>query len=737
MGWFDEQIKQRKESDAIAFEDSFIEIAGAVMGRRMSEALNDERKLTTDAIGEILNYYKVKPKEVPDTIKDMNEVLEYLMRPYGIMRRNVNLDKGWYKDAVGAMLGTRTDDGSVVALIPYGLSGYRFYDKKAGKYVKINHKNQDMIDKEAFAFYKPFPLKEMHIPDLMKYIIEQIAVSDIVMLILAMIAVTLVGMIMPRLNEMLFSDVLNSGSMSALIGMAIFMLCAMLSSTLLGVVNSLVSGRINTKLDITVEAAAMMRIMTLPADFFKNYSSGELANRLGYINSLSNQLISMVLSTGLSGVFSLAYISQIFRYAPSLVVPSIVITLTTIVVSMVTMFAQMKIQKKSMELSAKESGTCHALIGGIQKIRLAGAEKRAFAKWGKLYAESAVLLYNPPLFLKVSSVINLAISLIGTLVLYYFAVMSHVTVAEYYAFNSAYGMVSGAFFALAGLATSIAQIKPTLEMVRPIFETVPEIDENKLMVTKLSGGVEISNVTFRYKEDMPPVIDNLSLKIRPGQYVAIVGKTGCGKSTLVRLLLGFEKPDKGSIYYDGHDLNSLDPKSLRRRIGTVMQDGKLFNGDVFSNITIAAPWLTLNEAWEAAEIAGMGDDIRNMPMGMNTLISEGQRGISGGQRQRLMIARAVAPKPKILVFDEATSALDNITQKKVSESLDQMHCTRIVIAHRLSTIRQCDRIVVLDGGHIIEDGNYEELINNGGFFADLVSRQRLDDTAYVGHTTAF
>jgi ABC-type bacteriocin/lantibiotic exporter with double-glycine peptidase domain len=225
---------------------------------------------------------------------------------------------------------------------------------------------------------------------------------------------------------------------------------------------------------------------------------------------------------------------------------------------------------------------------------------------------------------------------------------------------------------------------------------------------------------------MPKVLDNLSLKIRPGQYVAIVGKTGCGKSTLMRILLGFEKPQRGAVYYDGKDIASMDLKSLRQKIGVVMQNGKLFQGDIYSNIVISAPWLTLDEAWEAAEMAGMADDIRQMPMGMSTLITEGQDGISGGQRQRLMIARAIAPKPKILMFDEATSALDNLTQKKVSDALDQLKCTRIVIAHRLSTIRHCDRIIVLDEGHIVEDGTYEELLEAGGFFSELVARQRVD-----------
>ena len=272
----------------------------------------------------------------------------------------------------------------------------------------------------------------------------------------------------------------------------------------------------------------------------------------------------------------------------------------------------------------------------------------------------------------------------------------------------------------------MAQIKPILEIVKPFFDTVPEIAEEKQVLTRLSGGIELNNVSFRYNENMPLVVDDLSLKIRPGQYVAIVGKTGCGKSTLMRLLLGFEKPQKGAIYYDGRDIERIDLKSLRRRIGVVIQNGKLFQGDIYSNIVISAPWLTVKDAWEAAELAGIADDIRKMPMGMNTLISEGSGGISGGQRQRLMIARAIAPKPKILMFDEATSALDNLTQKKVSESLDSLKCTRIVIAHRLSTIKQCDRILVLDRGKIVEDGSYNSLIEKGGYFAELVARQRLD-----------
>ncbi|MCI5730296.1 MAG: NHLP bacteriocin export ABC transporter permease/ATPase subunit [Eubacterium sp.] len=737
MGWFDEQIKQRKQNDNDVFSDSFANIAGAVMGSRVSAALKDNRAQAKDAMDEILKFYHVKSREVPESITDVNEQLEYLMRPYGIMRRNVNLDKGWYKDAIGAMLAVRKSDGTVAALIPTGISGYSYVDYETGKRIKINRKNQNQFETEAIAFYKPFPLKKIGIPELIRYMIQTLSVSDFVLVGIVTLGVTLLGMLSPKLNNIIFSDVIESGSMRLLLAVTVFLICVTVSQLMITAAKSLIMARINTKMSVSVQAATMMRVLSLPADFFKKYSSGELSSRSQHINSLCNMIISTVLSAGLTSVFSLVYISQIFVYAPALVVPALLIIVATVLFSLVSTLVQMRISKRQMELASKESGMSYALISGVQKIKLAGAEKRAFARWGNLYAKEAELSYNPPLLIKLNTVITTVITLTGTLIMYCAAVKSQVSVADYYAFNTAYGMVSGAFTSFVGIALTLAQIKPIMDMAKPILETVPEVSEGKQMITRLSGGVELNNVSFRYNANMPLVLDNISLKIRPGQYVAIVGATGSGKSTLMRLMLGFETPDKGAVYYDGKDLSTLDLKSLRKKIGVVMQDGKLFQGDIYSNIVISAPWLTLDDAWEAAELAGIAEDIRRMPMGMQTVISEGTGGVSGGQRQRLMIARAIAPKPKILMFDEATSALDNLTQKKVSDSLDSLQCTRVVIAHRLSTIRQCDRIIVLDKGNIIEDGNYEELIKKNGYFAELVSRQRLDDMEYVGKTTVY
>ncbi len=725
MGWFDEQIKQRIENDDEMFAEAFARMANLVSSEKIITSFSDDRKLAEEAIGDILKYYHVRIREIPDKLKDINEVLEYLLCPAGIMRRTVKLSGDWYQDAIGAMLGTKKD-GSIIALLPGGMHGYYYREYSTGKIKKINRKNAEEIDEEAVCFYQPFSLTKLKIPDLLRYLFRQLHTKDYMMILAATGVLTALGLVTPKISHYLYGKVLVYGSRPLLMAVVLTLFCVTLAGSFITVIKGILNTNISTKMNLAVESAVMMRVLSLPVDFFKRFSSGELANRIGYMNRLCSMIFDAVFSTGLTAVFSLVYIGQVLKFAPTLVVPSIVITLVTICFLLLTSVVQMRITERQMNEAGKESGIVYALINGVAKIKNAGAEKRAFAKWSRQYVNAAEYLYKPPMFLKLNGTIITAISLVGTIVIYYTAIHSGITMADYMAFNSAYGMVSGAFASLAGIVITVSRIQPILKMVTPILETEPEIDTKRQVVTRLRGSIELNNVSFRYQKTMPNVLDNLSLKIRPGQYVAIVGKTGCGKSTLIRILLGFEKPQKGAVYYDGKDINSMDVKSLRQKIGVVMQNGKLFQGDIYSNITISAPQLTLEQAWEAAEMAGMADDIRQMPMGMHTIISEGHGGISGGQRQRLLIARAIAPKPRILMFDEATSALDNITQKQVSESLERLKCTRIVIAHRLSTIRHCDRIVVLDQGKIVEDGTYEELLEKKGHFAELVERQQVD-----------
>lgn len=724
MGWFDDQIEYRKKNERELLNDSFENIARSVTGRRIGSALRDEADVS-DAVSSLLKHLGIKERELPPGITGLQDRLDYLLSSTGVLYREVILSKGWHVDAMGDMICSLKDGGTVVAMLPSSTGGYKYVDPATGREVHVGAREEEKISKEALCFYRPLPMRELTIRDLLRYMSNCLTASDIASFGIAAAAITLVGMLMPRLNQILMGTVVGTGSMQLLGAVVSFMLFATIANILLSIIRSLLLSRIRYKLDVNVTAATMMRLLSLPAAFFKKYSAGELNKYVNYMSSLCSTIVDSVFSTAVTGVFSLVYIAQIFTFARSLVVPSIIVTLLTLAVSMLSALMQMRIDEEKMVYTAKESGLVYSLITGIQKIRLSGAENRAFAKWTQLYTKSAQLTYNPPTLIRMSSVMTTAISLIGTAVMYFVSVRSHVSVADYYAFNSAYAYVSTAFTSLASMATSAATIRPILRLIEPLLAARPESSDAKETVTRLSGSIEMSHVTFGYDPDSKPIFEDFNLSIRARQYVAIVGKSGCGKSTLVRLMLGFETPSRGMISYDRKDLQQLDVRSLRRQIGTVMQDSKLFSGSIFENIVISAPQLTLSEAWEAAEVAGIADDIRDMPMGMNTVLQEGGGTISGGQRQRLMIARAIAPKPRILIFDEATSALDNITQKKVSEALDAMRCTRIVIAHRLSTIKHCDRILVIDGGKIAEDGTYEQLMEKQGIFAELVERQQL------------
>ncbi|MDO4940392.1 MAG: NHLP bacteriocin export ABC transporter permease/ATPase subunit [Erysipelotrichaceae bacterium] len=726
MGWFDEQVAYRKKLDDENFADAFMNVASSIIGKRLNVRI-EEKQVIESALHEVLKYYQydVKTFELPDDIEALEDQINYCMRPYGIMHREVRLDEDWYKCSFGAMLGS-LKDGTPIALIPRKIHGYKYYDYNRDEYVNVSKSTFKEINRDVICFYKPLPSKKLTISDLIRFMFSILTTSDIILYLFTALLATLLGMISPVITKLLFSNVVESESMRLLVAISIFMVCNSISTLLFSTFQGLISERIGTKQNVVVQAAVMSRIISLPPNFFRDYSSGELSSRSSYVQQLCSIIFNNIATSSITSLFSLIYIGQIFSFAPALVVPSIIVTILTLIVSLMTTFVQIKVSKESMMISTKESGMSYAMITGIQKIKLAGAEKRMFSRWAKLYSQGQMLVNHPPKIVKYGSVITTAIALFSEIVLYYIAIQSHVSVADYYAFNASYGMVSGAFTSFASIAITLADIKPILEMAKPILEAEPEASDSKEIVTSLSGSIELSNISFKYDDDGPLIIDNLSLKVKAGEYLAIVGSTGCGKSTLLRLLLGFEKPSKGIVYYDQKDTNRIDLQSLRRKIGVVMQDGKLFTGDIYSNIVISAPQLTLDDAWEAARIASLDEDIEQMPMGMFTLISEGQGGISGGQKQRLMIARAVASKPRILMFDEATSALDNITQKNVSDAIDKLKCTRIVIAHRLSTIKHCDRIVVLDHGKIVEDGNYEELIAKDGFFAKLVARQRLD-----------
>ena len=725
MGWFDEQIEDRKKQERRMLTDSYERLQLTVTGRKSGESFLEGEDVN-DAIEALLKYFGIRERTIPANVRDLEGRLDYLLSSSDIMYRKVTLEEGWHEDAMGVLITNLTENGAVITVMRDAAGVYSYQDPLTGRTVHVTRAQEKKIGNEAYCFYRPLPLRKITLKDLIQYMASTLSSWDIAAFVMASMAITLVGMILPKLNHILMGEVVTYGSYQLLGAVIGFMFFATVGSFLLAIIKQLLLSRIRVKLSVNVQAAAMMRVLSLPPDFFKKYNSGELSQYLGYMNSLCTTLVDSIFSTAITGVFSLVYLTQIFSYARSLVIPSLVVTVLTLAIGIAANAAQAEINKEQMDLAAKERGLSYALINGIEKIRLSGAENRVFAKWIELYVRDADLKFNPPVIVKMQRVFSAAVTLVGTIVMYYIAVRTGVSVADYYAFNAAYGYISGALAAITSVAMTAATIVPSLELIRPLLDAEPEKHTGRESVASITGNIELSHVTCRYEKEGRKILDDLSLRIPARQYVAIVGKTGCGKSTLLRLLLGFEKPETGAIFYDRKDIQTLDLGSLRKCIGTVLQEGDLFGGSIFENITISAPNLTLDQAWEAAEIAGIADDIRAMPMGMGTMLQEGSGSISGGQKQRIMIARAVAPKPRLLLLDEATSALDNITQKQVSEALDRMKCTRVVIAHRLSTIRHCDRILVMDAGKIVEDGTYEQLIELGGVFAELVERQRLD-----------
>ncbi|MBQ7577082.1 MAG: ATP-binding cassette domain-containing protein [Synergistaceae bacterium] len=713
--WFDEQIHTRMQSDLDSFSNAFSSISEAIMGRKIFDVEDD----SSSALEEIARFYNIY-----DSIRDIeddeiNIKLDKIFASNGIMRREVILTEGWYKDSAGIYLAS-TKEGRYIALIP-DYRGYTYKDYETGRKIRINSKTQKNLHHEALCFYRPLPARKLTITDLINHALKSLNLSDIISILLITLCVTFVSMVTPYLTQIIYSQTIYSKNISAAAAVFIFIIASGISVTLFNVAKNLALSRINIKTNANVESAVMMRVIELPADFFKQYSSGELAQRAESASNLCTTMANVIFSLGLTAIMSLFYLRQIFIFTPALVRPAVLIVSALFISSVLLTYGHSVIMTRTTKLLAKEYGLIYAFVTGIQKIKLSGSERRAFAKWADQYRQIAKLNYDPPILLKLTQVFQPAITLAGTFILYSSAVSAGVSPDDYMAFTASYGLLSGAFVALSGAALSIASINPLLDMVRPILESVPEISHGKSK--PIHGTIELNNVSFRYSPKTPLILDKFSVKINKGEYVAIVGKSGAGKSTLMRLLLGFERPEKGVIYYDGHDLKTLDVKEFRKNIGCVMQNSKLFPGSIYSNIIISAPNLTENDAWEAAKMAGIYDDINAMPMKMQTFISEGAGTLSGGQIQRIIIARAIASRPKILLFDEATSALDNITQKIIADSLEQLKCTRIIIAHRLSTVRNCDKILVLDNGKIAESGTYDELMNKHGLFAELVERQ--------------
>ena len=724
------QMKNRDRLDREKLRSGYERLAASVSDENIVRLFGaDDLEMADGAIRACLRYSQATPGNVPEDITDLEERIDYMCRPGGVMHRTVRLESGWYKDAFGAYLG-KLHDGEVVALLPGASGGYFYRDPVTGKDVKLNKMTEDLLDSRAEVFYPTLPPRSLEVREFIQFLFQSLDKGDIIKVIVSAVISALVGLFPALASSLAYGEVAPSGQARLILPIAGLLLGVAVGTLLFKMNKNLVMNRIAIKIGEYAEAAIYARVLLLPTSFFKDYSAGNLATRINNIWRMINAMVSGILGGGLTLVLSVIYFEQIIYYAPDLLPIAVLIIAAQVLVIALILRQLFKREVEVVEANTKASGTVTTLLSGIQKIKLAGAEDRAFAKWAGRFSEYAKAAFNRPKYLYCMDAFVVLIGMLGTLGIYLKAMNAGYSTADFMAFNTAFGQINAAIVLFTGMIATMVRAYPKFGHLSPILRAAPECDDGKPSVKDVDGSIRVNGVSFRYSEDMPWILDNVSFSIRPGEYVAIVGRSGCGKSTLMRLLLGFEKPNAGNIMYGEYDLSCVNLRSIRQKgISMVMQDAKLLKGDIFENITLANPNATLEDAWEAAEIAGVAKDIREMPMGMNTLVSEGGGGVSGGQRQRLIIARAVCSGRRIMILDEATSALDNITQQAVTESLDKLNCTRIAIAHRLSTVQHCDRILVLDRGKICEEGTYEELIEKNGVFAELVKKQRLDTDA--------
>ncbi len=654
----------------------------------------------------------------------INQIAEYS----NVRIRNVTLEKGWWLYNGGYILGFKKDEEKLtpVVFIPKIFQGYYVLDITTGEKSTLDKSNYLNYSTEAYTFYPPFPNTTLTGKDVFWIAFNELK-HGVGIIAFCMVVLGIMSWISPIVQQNIFGEIIPNGELADLIPIITFMIGMSFASLFISIAQSIAMISLKGWADSRLEAALFDRVLSLPSKFFRHFSSGDLTERVGSFNQLREIMTGTVISTMLSSFSSLFSFVILFKFDARLSVIAIITSLITAGLMVANSLIQLKFQYTAQDLSRKVMSVLFQIFGGVGKIQTTGTENRAIKLWADYYSKQNDIANSAQSTSIYFSAIGSSWSFIINLIIYIFVIRtmqssSPINTGEFIAFTSAFGAASGALNNLSGLITTYVSAIPIYKQALPLFEATPETHRNAIMPGVLKGQISIKNVKFRYEDNLPLVLHGVSLDVEPGQFVAICGSSGAGKSSLIRLLLGLDTPEEGSIYYDGKELTQLDVRAVRRQIGVVVQNAKINPGDIYGNIVGSLPY-SMDEAWEAVRMAGLEEDIKRMPMGLHTYVSEGGGSLSGGQIQRLIIARALIRKPKIIIFDEATSALDNNTQAIVSRSIEQLKATRIVIAHRLSTIINADKIVVMDKGKIVQEGTYQELFSQPGIFQELARRQ--------------
>jgi len=654
-----------------------------------------------------------------------------LARASRLRARRVSLRPGWWRQDGDPLLARLAERKRAVALLPVP-GGFDLVDPYERRQTRVDANVAATLSPFAYTFYRPFGPEALRAGALLRFGLRGCR-RDVLSVVAAGGAMALLGLVTPLVIGMLYNTVIPGADRGQLLQLTLGLLAATAATAVFQVVRGIALLRIESKAGPRLQAAVWDRLLTLPLPFFRDYTAGDLAMRAMGIEEIRTIASTTAVTVLLSGVFSLANFALLFHYDGRLAWIAAALIAVAVAASLVIGYLQLRSQREALRVRSKVAGVVLQLLTGIPKLKTSGAEVHGFGLWARLFSEQRQQQFRARTLRNVQSVINAAFPVVSMLAL--FAAAAPVTdgaapdgaglpmaTGDFVAFLSAFAGALAAMLSSSAALIATLAIVPLYEQLKPILQTMPEVHAGKHDPGELSGGIELQHITFRYRPDGPTVLHDVSVRVRPGEFVALAGPSGSGKSTTLRLLLGFEVPESGIVTYDEQDLSGLDLEAARRQIGVVMQSGRVMSGDIYTNI-VGSSNATLEDAWDAARMAGLDEDIKQMPMGMHTVISDGGGTLSGGQRQRLMIARALVRRPRILFFDEATSALDNRTQEIVSRSLDRLKATRIVVAHRLSTIRNADRIYVIQAGSVVEAGTYDDLLARGGVFAQLATRQ--------------
>lgn len=649
--------------------------------------------------------------------------LPAIAKASNVICRRIVLAANWHKSDCGAFVSSI--DGNVVACVPGKTGKYKVFYAEDGRSEALTDALAKTINPQAFSISRALPRKKLTTQDIVQFCVKSITQREIGLVAGLTLVCALIGILMPTLNQLIYDDYIPLGDLGSLTQICVVMLTFMVGNLMFSVVKNLSSFCVTSRIGNDLQNAVYHRLFFLPQSFFRNYDSADLGRRVMSVGNTANRFANTFIITGISALFSIVYLIRMGSYSGKLTWISVGMYLLYAVIIAVFSAIAKKKETEIAEADGEASAKLYQYLNGIDKIRMAGIEDRALLFYMQPYSRQQTLEIKKNRLVSAAEVLTSISSTIFSMVLFLLIVKDKLdlSVGSFIAFNTAFGSFTGALQTLLEETIEIYRTKDVAKRFVPIFETKPEDDDSKEVPGELTGEIELDHVSFTYVPGTKNILNDLSLRIKPGEYIGIVGSSGCGKSTLLKLLLGFESPNAGMVLLDGKDLSSLDKSAYRKQLGVVLQNGKLIAGSIYDNITITCPNASIDEVNTVINAVGLREDVDNMPMGIHTMLSENCNTISGGQQQRILIARAIIGKPAILIFDEATSALDNLTQAAVSSNLDKMNLTRIVVAHRLSTIKNCDRIIVLQDGNIAEEGNYDSLMARKGLFFSLASRQ--------------